>query len=132
LVTALLKMTVQTVGGGVQLAVFKPFDGQVVVIEGGVLYFRVGLYPVQTFTVLTPERIRIFNRLAIHLVVLFTIDERPVSYLLIYWVYFCICHYCTPPFVESVVIVGFGIQSGHARKANDLSSPCEPPNNELD
>src|SRR5690554_5473685 len=66
LVCAVFQVTVQAVGRGVQHAVFKPLDGQVVVVVGAVLDLAVGLDPVQALAVLAPEGVRVFYRLAIH------------------------------------------------------------------
>ncbi len=69
-----LQMAVDTVGGDVQVTVFEPFDVNVAGGKRDVLDLGVGLDPVQTFTMFTPECIGVVDGCGVHLLVLFRID----------------------------------------------------------
>jgi hypothetical protein len=66
LVAAAFKVAVDAVDGHVQLTVFVPLDGNIVIVEGCVLHDGVGLDPVDAFALLCPEGLRIFHGLFVH------------------------------------------------------------------
>ena len=70
LVTALGQVPVDTVGGYVQGAVFKPFDADVARREADVFDLGIGLHPIDALAMLTPEPFRIGDRLRVHLIIL--------------------------------------------------------------
>ncbi|MNF77519.1 hypothetical protein D3C84_596670 [compost metagenome] len=66
LITTLGKVAIQAVVGDVQSAVGKPFDIDMVVVEGGLLHLGERLDPVQALCLLTPEAVRVDHRLLVH------------------------------------------------------------------
>ncbi|MNJ32538.1 hypothetical protein D3C77_272040 [compost metagenome] len=66
LITTLGKVAVQAVVGDVQSAVGKPFDIDMVIVEGSLLDLGKGLDPVQALRLLTPEAVRVDHRLLVH------------------------------------------------------------------
>ena len=75
LVTALGQMPVKAVGGGVECAVFKPFDAQIISIIRDVFNFAVRLDPVDPFAVFGPETFIIGDRALIHVLIGGIIDK---------------------------------------------------------
>ena len=66
LVTSFGEMAIETVGRDVELAIFKPFDGDMARIVGGVLDLAIGFHPVENFSLLSPEGIEILDGGLIH------------------------------------------------------------------
>ena len=59
------EMTIQTVCGDVELAVFVPAYGDRTLVEAGVFDFAVRAYPVQALALFSPEALRVLDRLGI-------------------------------------------------------------------
>ncbi|MNZ75591.1 hypothetical protein D3C78_940710 [compost metagenome] len=66
LITTLGQVAIKAVVRDVQSAVGKPFDIDMMVVKRGLLDLGEGLDPVQALGLLTPEAIRVDNRLLVH------------------------------------------------------------------
>ncbi len=60
------EMAIEAVGGDVELAIFKPFDGDMARIVGGVFDLAIGFHPVEDFSLLSPEGLGILDGGLIH------------------------------------------------------------------
>ncbi len=70
------QVAVKAVVGGVQFAVFVPFDIDSVRIKRGVFNLGVWLEPVQALALLAPEGFRVVDRLLIHRLIFVVIGMR--------------------------------------------------------
>ncbi len=79
LIATLCQVAIEAVGGDVELAIFKPFDGDMARIVGGVFYPGVGLYPVEDFALFTPEGIWILDGGLIHGGIVALVEQGAVA-----------------------------------------------------
>ncbi|MNV69135.1 hypothetical protein D3C71_1620300 [compost metagenome] len=76
LVAAFVELAIQAVDAGVELAVFEPFDAEIVELVADVLDAGRFLEPVQALGGLAPEGIRMLHRFAVELLVRVLVDPR--------------------------------------------------------
>ncbi len=72
--------------------VFKPFDGQRIIIVRGVFDFGKRLDPVYALAMLGPELIRVFDGLLVHRLVLVFINQRVLCHFRGYRIHLLISH----------------------------------------
>ncbi|MNS56602.1 hypothetical protein D3C72_894640 [compost metagenome] len=97
LIAALGQMAVQTVRCKVQRAVFIPFDGDVAWRKRGVFHLLIRRDPVKNFALLTPEGIRVRDRLLVLFLVLLRIYQAMVRNICGNVVFVNLAHgFCSP------------------------------------
>ena len=70
------QMAINAVGRDVQRAILKPFDAEISFVKTGILHFGKWCHPVEALGLLSPEAIRITDRLGISSVVTVRRDKR--------------------------------------------------------